>query len=122
MMYIYIYTHLFNSEVALKWDSRHFKVIFEISRIQISAQTSLLFPKMQVFFTPWGKCRDTGIIRNYVTDSSHILPISFFTNQRTVRCYTLCSSQPRSINHKQNKDTQAKLCKLSSVFAPLNII
>ena len=102
---------------------KHFKVIFEISRFQISAQRSLIFMKVEVFFTPWGKCRDTGIIRNYnVTDSSHILSSSFFTNQRTVRCYTLCSSQPRQINRKQNKDTQAKLCKLSSRFSPFNIV
>jgi hypothetical protein len=125
MTYIYIYTptHLFNSEVARKWDRKHFKFIFEIFSIQISAQRSLLFTRVEVYFTPWVKCRDTLIICNYnVTDSSHILCSSFFTNQRTVRCYTLCNSQPRYINHKQNKDTQTKLCKLSSGFAPFNII
>ena len=31
----------------------------------------------------------------YVIDSSHILFSSFYTNERTVRCYTLCSSQTR---------------------------
>ena len=67
-----IYIHIFNSEVALHWDSKHCKVTFEISRIQISAQTSLLFMKVQVFFPPWDKCRDTSIIRNCnVTDSFH---------------------------------------------------
>ena len=53
-IYIYTYIHLFNSEVALKWDSKHFKDIFEMSRSHISAQRSLLFMKAQVFFTPWG--------------------------------------------------------------------
>ena len=73
-LYLYIYINLFNSYVALKWDSKHFKNIFEMTRIQISAHRSLLM-RVQVFFTPWGKCRDTGIIRNCnVTDSFH----SFF--------------------------------------------
>jgi len=58
--------------------------------------------KVQVFFTSWGKCRDTGIIQNYnVTDSSNVLSSSFFTNQRTVRCYTLCS-QSQTKQNKQN--------------------
>jgi len=56
-----IYIDLFNSKIALQWDSKHFKVIFEMSRIHISAQRSLLFMKAQVFFTPCGKCRGTGI-------------------------------------------------------------
>ena len=59
-----MYIHLFNSDVALKWDSKHFKVLFEMFRIQISAQRSLFFMRVQVFFTPWGKCQDTSIIRN----------------------------------------------------------
>jgi len=71
-VYIYTYTHLFNSEIVLQWDSKYFKVIFEISHIHISVQKSLLFMKVQVFCTPWGKCRDTGIIQNCnVTDSFH---------------------------------------------------
>ena len=47
--YIFKYIHLFNSEVALKWDSKHFIFIFEISRIQISAPRPLFFMKVQVF-------------------------------------------------------------------------
>ncbi len=90
-IYICIYTHLLNSEVPLQWDCKHFKVIFEMSCVQISAQRSLLLTKLQIFFTPCGKCRDTGIIQNCnVTDSFHILSSSFFTNHRTTRCYTLC--------------------------------
>ena len=107
IMYIYIYIHLLNSEVALRWDSKHFKVIFQMSLVQISAQRSLLLTKLQIFFTPCGKCQDTGIVRNCnVTDSFHILSSSFFTNHRTARCYTLCCSLPRYINHKQNKATK----------------
>ena len=72
MIYIYIYIHLFNSEVILKWDNKHFKDIFEMFRIQISAQRSLLFMRVQVFFTPWRKFRDISIIRNCnVTDYFH---------------------------------------------------
>jgi len=41
-----------------------------MSRIQVSAQRSLLFMTVKVFFTAWGKFRDTSIIRNCdVTDS-----------------------------------------------------
>jgi hypothetical protein len=60
MIYI-VYIHSFYSEVALNWDSKHFNVIFKISRIQITAQRSLLCKKEQVFYTAWGKCPDTGI-------------------------------------------------------------
>jgi len=35
-------------------------VIFGVSRIQISTQRSLIFMRVQVFFIPWSKCRDTG--------------------------------------------------------------
>jgi len=60
-IYIYIYIHLFNSEIALQSDSKNFSVIFEMTHIHISAHRSLLFMKAQVYFTPWGKCQDTGI-------------------------------------------------------------
>ena len=70
--YIFIYIYIYNPDVALKWERKHFKVLFEMSRIQISAQKSLSFMRVQVFFTPWGKCRDNSIIRNCnVTDSFH---------------------------------------------------
>jgi len=77
-------------------DSQHLKVIFEMSHVQISVQRSLFLMKVQIFFTPCGKCRNTGIIRNCnVTDSFHIISSSFFTNHCTLQCYTLCCSQPR---------------------------
>jgi hypothetical protein len=54
--------HLFNSEVALKWDSNNVKVILEMSPIEISAHRSLFLMKVQIFFTACSKCLDTGII------------------------------------------------------------
>jgi len=56
--FTFIYIHSFNSYVALKWESKQFKVIFKMSRIQISARRSLFFMRVKVFFTPWGKCRE----------------------------------------------------------------
>jgi hypothetical protein len=112
-MYIYIYIYIYLIQKLIS------------SLIVITSKLFLRFPmiksllnKVTVLFTPCSKCQHTGTVQSCnVTDSFHVLCSSFFTNHRTIRCYTLCCSLPHYINRKQNKDT-AKLCKLSSRFAP----
>jgi hypothetical protein len=86
----YIHIYLFHSEINLQWTVSTSKLFSRCPAFKSLPRGHLLLTKLQIFFTPYGKCRDTGIIRNYnVADSFHILSSSFFTNHRTFRCYTL---------------------------------
>jgi len=62
MIYIYVCIFIYLIQHWSPVDGKHFKVIFEMSCVQISAQRSLLLLKVQIFFTAWIKYLDIGII------------------------------------------------------------